>query len=379
MDLTQKTKAGFEAKFGYQPTGVWSAPGRANLIGEHTDYNNGFVLPFGINHRTYAAVALRNDSVCRVASEIDDQVYEFTLNDVKPTGLDWALYPLGVAWVMRGSAKGGFDCYITSDVLIGAGLSSSAAIESAMGLALNDLWVAGKTRKELALIGQNAENNVVGAPTGIMDQTASMLAQADSVVLIDCQDLEVTLIDLGLAKHDLVVAVIDTRVSHSHAHGGYGSRRTSCEQGAEELGVGSLRELSLSDLPRAKSQLDDVTYRRVKHVITENQRVLDAVAAMRAGNLDALGRLLLESHASMRDDFEISVAELDLAVETAMASGAIGSRMTGGGFGGAAIAIIHKDKLAKLDAACKKAFAAAGFVEPRVFAVVPSDGARREL
>ena len=379
MDLSQPTKAGFEAKFGYQPTGVWSAPGRANLIGEHTDYNNGFVLPFGINHRTYAAVSLRNDSVCRVASEIDDNVYEFTLGDEKPAGLDWALYPLGVAWVMRGSAKGGFDCYITSDVPIGAGLSSSAAIESAMGLALNDLWEAGKTRKELALIGQSAENNVVGAPTGIMDQTASMLAKADSVVLIDCQDLEVSLIDLGLAKHDLVVAIIDTRVSHSHAHGGYGSRRTSCEQGAEKLGVSSLRELSLSDLPRAKSQLDDVTYRRVKHVITENQRVLDAVAAMRAGNLEALGRLLLESHSSMRDDFEISVAELDLAVETAMACGAIGSRMTGGGFGGAAIAIIHKDKLAELDAACKRAFAAAGFVEPRVFAVVPSDGARREL
>lgn len=379
MNLSQQTKAGFEAKFGYLPTGVWSAPGRANLIGEHTDYNNGFVLPFGINHRTYAAVSLRPDDICRVASEIDDNVYEFTLGDEKPTGLDWALYPLGVAWVMRGSAKGGFDCYITSDVPIGAGLSSSAAIESSMGLALNDLWEAGKTPKELALIGQSAENNVVGAPTGIMDQTASMLAQADSVVLIDCQDLDVSLIDLGLSKHDLVVAVIDTRVSHSHAHGGYGSRRTSCEQGAEQLGVSSLRELSLSDLPRAKSQLDDVTYRRVKHVITENQRVLDAVAAMRAGNLETLGRLLLESHASMRDDFEISVAELDLAVETAMACGAIGSRMTGGGFGGSAIAIIHKDKLAQLESACKNAFAAAGFIEPKVFAVVPSDGARREL
>jgi galactokinase len=176
-----------------------------------------------------------------------------------------------------------------------------------------------------------------------------------------------------------VIAVIDTQVSHSHAHGGYGSRRTSCEVGAKELGVSSLRELSLSDLPSAQSQLDDETFRRVRHIITENQRVLDTLIALREGNLASLGRLLLESHASMRDDFEISVAELDLAVETAMATGAIGARMTGGGFGGAAIAIIHKDKLAELGTNCELAFAKAGFKAPRVFSVTPSEGAKREL
>lgn len=379
MDMVSKTKAAFIEQFGYEPACVWSAPGRANLIGEHTDYNNGFVLPFGINHRTYAAVSLRDDRICRVASEIDGKVYEIDLDGPKPQGLDWALYPLGVAWVMRESATKGFDCYITSDVPVGAGLSSSAAIESSTASALNELWGAGKTKKELALIGQQAENTVVGAPTGIMDQTASMMAEEDAAVLIDCKDLDISVVDLGLSKHDLVVAVIDTRVSHSHAHGGYGSRRKSCEDGAAALGVESLRELSLSDLPRAESQLDDVTFRRVRHVITENQRVLDTVAALRAGNLDSLGRLLLESHASMRDDFEISVDELDLAVETAMATGAIGSRMTGGGFGGAAIAVIHKDKLAQLSANAKAAFAKAGFVEPNVFAVVPSGGAKREI
>jgi galactokinase len=293
--------------------------------------------------------------------------------------LDWALYPLGVAWVMREHGTSGFDCYITSDVPIGAGLSSSAAIESSMASALNELWEANLSRKELALIGQKAENQVVGAPTGIMDQTASMMAQEDAAVLIDCQSLEITVVDLGLTKHDLVVAVIDTQVSHSHAHGGYGSRRTSCEVGAQKLGVASLRELSLSDLPRAESQLDDETYRRVRHIITENQRVLDTLHALREGSLASLGRLLLESHASMRDDFEISVAELDLAVETAMATGAIGARMTGGGFGGAAIAIIHKDKLAELETNCLAAFAKAGFKEPRVFSVTPSEGAKREF
>jgi galactokinase len=379
VNLTAKAQAGFHASFGYAPSGVWSAPGRANLIGEHTDYNNGFVLPFGINFRTYAALSLRSDRSCRVVSEIDSKVYEISLDDAKPIDLDWALYPLGVAWVMREYATAGFDCYITSDVPIGAGLSSSAAIESAMAIALNQLWGANLERKQLALIGQQAENQVVGAPTGIMDQTASMMAQNDAAVLIDCQDLTITVVDLGLSQHDLVVAVIDTQVSHSHAHGGYGSRRTSCEVGAKQLGVASLRELSLSDLPRAQSQLDDETFRRVRHVITENQRVLDTLSALREGNLAALGRLLLESHASMRDDFEISVAELDLAVETALATGAIGARMTGGGFGGAAIAIIHKDKLSELETNCLAAFAKTGFKTPRVFSVTPSEGAKREF
>jgi galactokinase len=345
-------------------------------FGRHLD---GQTLLVNTPITTYAAVALRDDRICRVSSAIDSEIYEYSLDGDKPANLDWALYPLGVAWALKDSATFGFDCYIASDVPIGAGLSSSAAIESAMGSALNDLWAAGKTRQELALIGQKAENQVVGAPTGIMDQTASMMAQPDAAVLIDCQDLGITVVELGLSKHDLVVAVIDTQVSHSHAYGGYGSRRKSCEDGASALGVAFLRELSLSDLPRAQSQLDDVTFRRVRHIITENQRVLDTVAALRDGNLESLGRLLLESHSSMRDDFEISVPELDLAVETAMSSGAIGARMTGGGFGGAAIAIIHKDKLEELEHACLKAFADHGFKAPRVFAVLPSEGAKREL
>ena len=379
MSLAASAVAGFEKTYGYTPTGVWSAPGRANLIGEHTDYNAGFVLPFGINNRTYAAISLRQDRKCNVSSDLDGRSFSYELSEEMPKGLDWALYPLGVAWVMASAKDQGFDCFITSDVPVGAGLSSSAAVESAMAIALNELWESGKTKQELALIGQRAENHVVGAPTGIMDQTASMLAQADSAVLIDCQSLEIKLVDLGLSERGLVVAVIDTQVSHSHAYGGYGSRRKSCEDGAAALGVETLRELSLSDLPRAQSQLDDVTYRRVKHVITENQRVLDTVDALGRGNLQALGRLLQESHASMRDDFEISVPELDLAVETAMRVGAVGSRMTGGGFGGAAIAIIAAERLQELERAAIDAFSAAGFKAPRVFSVVPSTGAKREI
>jgi len=376
--VLQEAKDGFEKAFGHQSAGVWSAPGRANLIGEHTDYNNGFVFPFGIDRRTFVALAHREDSKCRVASSISDEVFEWNLSDEKPTGMDWALYPLGVAWTMREHAKGGFDAYFVSDVPVGAGLSSSAAIECSIGIALNEIWNAGLSKQEIALLGQKAENEVVGAPTGIMDQTASMLAQPDSAVLIDCKTLETELVPLGLSKKGLVVAVMDTKVSHRHSDGGYRSRREACEKGAATMKVASLRELSAADLPTAEQKLDDVTFRRCRHVITENQRVLDAVNALKASDMAGLGKLLLESHASMRGDFEISIEELDTAVEVAMSVGAIGSRMTGGGFGGAAIAIIEESKLGELERQCKKVFADRGFAEPNVFAVNPSQGARRD-
>lgn len=375
--MIEITKDHFEKAFGYAPSGVWSAPGRANLIGEHTDYNEGFVLPFGIDRRTYAAISLRNDRICRVASDIDGKTYEFELGQ-KPTDLDWALYPLGVAWAMAEHANAGFDCFITSDVPVGAGLSSSAAIECSVATALNELWNAGKSKQELALIGQKAENQVVGAPTGIMDQTASMLAAKDSAVLLDCQSLVAKSVPLGLEEKGLVVAVIDTRVAHRHSDGGYRVRRESCERGAATMGVSSLRGLSKADLPKAKELLSDVDFRRVRHIITENDRVLETVKALSENDLGRFGELLLASHASMRDDFEISIEELDLAVEVAMESGAIGSRMTGGGFGGAAIAVIDREKLGQLEINCKQAFAQNGYLEPRVFAVEPSDGARRD-
>lgn len=367
----------FTETFGYSPTGVWSAPGRANLIGEHTDYNEGFVLPFGINRRTYASVSLRSDRTCRVASDIDGKSYQFELGQ-KPEGLDWALYPLGVAWAMSEYADSGFDCFFTSDVPVGAGLSSSAAIECAIATALNELWEAGRTKQELALLCQKAENQVVGAPTGIMDQTASMLAQPDSAVLLDCQSLEAKSVRLGLAEKGLLVAVIDTRVAHRHSDGGYRVRRESCERGAEKMGVSSLRGLSAEDLPKAETVLDDVDFRRVRHIVTENDRVLATVKALANGNLPEFGSLLLASHASMRDDFEISIEELDLAVEVAMQTGAVGSRMTGGGFGGAAIAVIDHGLLEALAENCKAAFKDKGYLEPRVFAVEPSEGARRD-
>lgn len=376
--MISEVRTKFANLFEQAPDGVWSAPGRVNLIGEHTDYNNGFVFPFGIDRRTWVAVSLREDRIARVASTFSREVFEYELSASKPTDMDWALYPLGVAWAMAERAGKGFDAFFVSDVPVGAGLSSSAAIECSIATALNDLWQAGYSKQELALIGQKAENQAVGAPTGIMDQTASMLAKTDCAVLIDCQSLTTELVELGLSNKGLVVAVIDTRVAHRHSDGGYRVRREACEKGAAIMSVSSLRYLSADDLLRAKNLMDDLTLRRCRHVITENQRVLDAVAALKSGNLSDMGKLMLQSHASMRDDFEISIPELDLAVETAMSVGAIGARMTGGGFGGAAIAIIEEPKLEELGRSCLQAFSNQGFIEPNVFSVAPSDGARRD-
>lgn len=366
--------------------GVWSAPGRANLIGEHTDYNEGFVLPFAIAQRTAAAVALRDDDVIRVRSTFSDDAVQVSLADldarIAAGGLDWAGYPLGVAWALRAAAPDaaarGVDIALASEVPVGAGLSSSAAIEGAVASALNDVWGAGLDKVALARVGRTAENDAVGAPTGIMDQMASMLGEADAATFLDCRTLETRPVALGFAEAGLAILVVDTLVEHAHSSGGYRERRASCEKGAAAFGVPALRDLTVDDLPRATEILDDVTFRRVRHIVTENQRVLDTVAALDADGPRAIGDLLTASHASMRDDFEISVPELDLAVETALAAGALGARMTGGGFGGAAIALIPTELVPAATEAVHAAFAASGFRAPNVFTVTPSEGARRD-
>ncbi len=382
-DIRDDARTGFTAAFGHEPDGLWSAPGRVNLIGEHTDYNEGFVLPLAIDRRTVVAVGLREDRVIRVASDFADEVVEIGLDELTPEVLTgWPAYPLGVAWALTEfgadlSAVPGLDLFIVSDVPVGAGLSSSAAIESAVALGLNDVWQLGLERRTLARVGQRAENVAVGAPTGIMDQSASLLGAADHAVFLDCRTLETELVPLGLAEAGLALLVIDTGVKHSHATGGYGERREACERGAAVMGVSSLRDLTVDDLARAGDLLDDVTFRRVRHVVTENQRVLDTVAVLRADGAEAIGELLDASHRSMRDDFEISVPELDLAVETAVQAGAIGARMTGGGFGGAAIALVRIDDLSRIQVAVDNAFGEHAFGQPDTFVVTASEGAAR--
>ncbi|WAA65683.1 galactokinase [Microbacterium oxydans] len=380
---------------GREPDGLWSAPGRVNLIGEHTDYNDGFVLPFAIPQRTVAAVALRDDHRGRVlvGSTFASEPVEVALDELDrlfptaagahPAVPEWAAYPLGVAWALRQAAEdasgfAGLDIAIASDVPVGAGLSSSAAIEGATASALDELWGTGLDGTALARIGRRAENEAVGAPTGIMDQMASMLGEPDTAIFLDCRSLETELVPLGVAEAGLAILVIDTRVKHAHSTGGYRERRASCELGASIMGVPALRDVTVADLPRAQDLMDDVTFRRVRHIVTENQRVLDTVQVLREHGVRAVGDLLVASHASMRDDFEISTRELDTAVDTALAAGALGARMTGGGFGGAAIALIEQDAVDAVSQAVTTAFAAAGFDAPLLFTVTPSAGPRRD-
>jgi galactokinase len=384
-DLRDDVRSLFTQITGRAPDGLWSAPGRVNLIGEHTDYNEGFVLPFAIDRRTIVAAGAREDAVIRVASTFSDEVVEIPLAglDAARGSAGWADYPLGVAWALGRSgadlaAVPGIDLVIDSNVPVGAGLSSSAAIECAVALALDDLWRLGLARPALARVGQLAENEFVGAPTGIMDQSASLLGEADAAVFLDCRTLASEVVPLGFAAAGLTLLVMDTGVSHSHATGGYRERRASCEAGAAAMGVASLRDLTVDDLTRAKAELDDVTFRRVRHIVTENQRVLDVVATLRSEGPSAIGPLLDASHTSMRDDFEISVPELDLAVETAREHGALGARMTGGGFGGAAIALAPLDAVSRIQVAVDGAFAEHGFTPPEVYPVRPSAGAARD-
>ncbi|MGV0110122.1 galactokinase [Arthrobacter sp. CP30] len=374
--------AAFTDRFGTEPDGLWAAPGRVNVIGEHTDYNDGFVLPFAINHSTTVAAALRTDRLVRVASTFapDEAPVTADLDTLEEGGVDgWAAYPLGVLWAMEQSGYRiqGMDLLVDSSVPVGAGLSSSAALECSVAVAANDLAQAGISRRELAGIGQLAENRMVGAPTGIMDQSASLLGEAGHAVFLDCRSGESRLVPLDLEGAGLELVVIDTRVSHSHSTGGYAARRRSCELGAELMGVPALRDLSVKDLAEAAGLLDEETFRRVRHIVTENARVEDTVRVLREKGPAEIGPLLVASHASMRDDFEISCAELDTAVDTALDAGAIGARMTGGGFGGAAIALARVGDVTAIRDAVEGAFSAAGFRSPVIFSVLPGAGAAR--
>jgi galactokinase len=374
--------AGFERAFGYAPSGVWSAPGRVNLIGEHTDYNLGFVLPFAINKRTYAAVSLRSDSRVRVTSSFSDVAHEIELSQIGHNPENgWAAYPFGVAWAIQQLSQKtgiGFDAYFDSDVPVGSGLSSSAAIECSIGLALNELWAASLNRQVLARAGQLAENEIVGAPTGIMDQSASLLGERDHAVFLDCKSLEAQSIELGFDAENLELMIIDTQVAHRLTDGGYATRRAACELGASIMNVSSLRELNVEDLSRAQELMDDVTFRRVRHIVTENTRVLETVNKLKAEGPRSIGQLLNESHDSMRDDFEISIDELDTAVDIAVRHGAIGARMTGGGFGGAAIALAPIERVSEISLAVQAEFELLGYGKPNIFAVTADQGARRD-
>ncbi|MFJ4621425.1 galactokinase [Streptomyces sp. NPDC088812] len=380
---TQDVRDGFAALYGTEPEGVWSAPGRVNLIGEHTDYNDGFVMPFALPHTATAAVSRRDDGRLRLHSaDVEGGVVELVLDDLTPeSDRNWTAYPAGVVWALReaGHPVTGADIHLTSTVPSGAGLSSSAALEVVVALALNDLYDLGLQRWQLARLCQRAENVYVGAPTGIMDQTASACCEAGHALFLDTRDLSQKQIPLDLAALGLRLLVVDTQVKHAHSDGEYGKRRAGCEKGAALLGVDALRDIPYAGLDQALARLGDEeeVRRLVRHVVTEDERVERVVSLLESGDPRAIGPVLTEGHASLRDDFRISCPELDLVVDTALATGALGARMTGGGFGGSAIVLAEATDVDTLTKTVQEAFATAGHTAPRVFEAVPSAGARR--
>ncbi|MEU5955151.1 galactokinase [Streptomyces sp. NPDC047525] len=376
----------FAELYGYEAQGVWSAPGRVNLIGEYTDFNEGFVMPLALPHTAVAAVARRTDGVLRLHSaDIDAPVAELRVDELTPLSKygqgGWAAYPAGVVWALRDAGhavSGGADIHLASTVPTGAGLSSSAALEVVTALALNDLYELGLDAPRLAVLAQRAENAFVGVPCGVMDQMASACATEGHALHLDCRDLSIRQVPFDLAAQGLQLLVVDTRVKHELGDGAYAERRAGCEEGARILGVSHLRDVEYAQLPDALAKLTDEKIRRyVRHIVSDDHRVEQVIGLLDAGEVRAIGPVLTEGHASLRDDLRISCEELDLVVSTANAAGAIGARMTGGGFGGSAIVLVDEVDAAPVTKSVLEAFTSAGFTPPRVFPAVPSAGARR--
>ncbi len=355
----------FREAFGGAPR-VFRAPGRVNLIGEHTDYNDGFVLPAAIDLAAWVAAAPRTDRTLRILAVDLDARLEVALDDPdpRPAG-DWSDYARGVAVELQraGHRLGGADVAIASDVPIGAGLSSSAALEVGVATALLDVAAIDLDPLAIALLCQAAENRFVGARCGIMDQFASCHGRAGHALHLDCRTLGARAVRV---PDEVAIVVCDSKVAHALASGAYNERRASCEEAVRILARGrpeirALRDLTPAELEARRDELSEVTYRRCRHVVTENARVGDLVAALEARALQRVGELLVASHASLRDDYEVSCTELDFLVETALAQpGVHGSRMMGGGFGGSTISLVRADAagslVGALDAAYRRAY-----------------------
>jgi galactokinase len=386
----------FLERFGGRADGVWLAPGRANLMGEHTDYNEGWVLPFALGQAVTAAAARRPGSRLVLCSRQEAETADVSLDGLEPGSVTgWAAYPAGVAWALAraGYQVPGACLAVDSDLPAGAGLSSSAALECATALALTELAGLSVDRRELAAIARRAENEFVGTPSGIMDQSASLLCQPGHALLLDCRSLETSQVPFDPAAAGARVLLINTRSRHELTDGDYGRRRAECEQAARLLGVPSLRYLT--DVADTARLTDPVLRARARHVVSDNQRVLEVVGLLRpgpsgpSGPLESsgpsgsalaypkIGRLLTQAHASLRDDFEVSWPEADVAVDAAVAAGALGARMIGGGFGGSVLALVPDDAAWPVREAVAGAFAGRSWTAPEFIAGAASDGARR--
>ncbi|MBT2450565.1 galactokinase [Streptomyces sp. ISL-43] len=372
----------FRRLFGGAPDGVWAAPGRVNLIGEHTDYNDGFALPIALPQTTLLAARGRTDGRLRLHSaQGDGRITDLVVAGLAPgvvTG--WTAYPAGVVWALAeaGHAVGGADLHFDSTVPTGAGLSSSAALECAVAVAYDGLYELGLTGPELARIAQRAENGFAGIPCGIMDQMASVCCTAEAALHLDARTPEShRQVPFDLRGQGLRLLVIDTRVTHDLGDGAYAALRAGCERAAALLGLPALRDLSADELPQALRALPPELAPLVRHVVTENVRVTEAVTRLREGNAAALGPILTAGHASLRDDYRVSCPETDLVVTAALGAGALGARMTGGGFGGSVIVLVEAGRESAVGGSVTAAFAAAGHRPPRILEAAPAAGARR--
>ena len=365
----------FEELFGRKPEVISEAPGRVNLIGEHIDYSEGFVLPFAIADRTYAAIASRPDGLVRIAShQRKEKIFSIDIHDVKPGSKgDWEKYVLGVLWSL--GITTGVDILVDGSVPAGAGLSSSAALECSVAVGLNELFSLNKSLEDLARATQKAENDYVGMPCGIMDQSVSLMGKVGAALLLDCRDLTTESIPFNVADAGLELLIIDTQAHHALVDGGYAERRAACESVAAKLNIPSMRHLTLEVLQANREKITETEFIRARHAVTEIARVLAAVTALRASDFETLGELINQSHISLRDDYAVSCPELDVAVDACLAAGAIGSRMVGGGFGGSAIALIKAQDVAKTREAVTTAFELRGFKRTRFFTSLPSAGA----
>lgn len=365
----------FQTLFGHLPDVTSEAPGRVNLIGEHIDYSEGFVLPFAIDNRTHAAISRSSDGLVRIAShQRRNNIFSISISDIKPGSKgDWEKYVLGVIWSL--GVTEGLNILVDGNVPAGAGLSSSAALECAVAVGLNTLLNLGLSDKELARATQRAENDYVGMPCGIMDQSVSIMGKAGSALLLDCRDLSTESIPFNVADAGLELLIIDTQAHHALVDGGYAERRAACESAAQKLGVNSMRDLTMEQLLANRDKLSEVEFIRARHAVSEISRVLATVDSLKRTEFQEVGALINQSHNSLRDDYAVSCPELDVAVEAARSAGALGARMVGGGFGGSAIALLRVEDVDKARTAIAEAFSNQGFKKPRFFTSLPSAGA----